>query len=119
LGVAPLQIAASVLALIAAVASPPVGLAVLAFMAPLKSPPAIPAPGFNTLLVIAILLGSIYRLPIDRPSLRPSLPILLLLGFILYATAQQVPALASGYSDAQSHHIGYLFIQLATLAGVV
>jgi len=114
-----LQLAASVVAFLAGIASPPVGLAVLAFMAPLKSPPAIAAPGFNTLLVLAILLGSIYRLPIDRPSLRPNLPILLLLAFLLYATVQQVPALTQGYSDEQSHHIGYLFIQLATLTGVV
>jgi O-antigen ligase len=116
---APLEIAASVVAFLAGIASPPVGLAVLAFMTPLKSPFAIPAPGFNTILVIAILLGSIYRLPIDRPSLRPNLPMLLLFGFLLYTTAQEVPAVVQGLGDAEAHHIGYLFVQLATLIGIV
>jgi hypothetical protein len=111
----PVQIAGSVAALVGALLSPVMGLAVLAFMTPLKSPHAIPAPGLNTLLVMAIVLGSVYRLPIDRPRLRPSLPVLLLLGFILYATVQQLPALAGGYADDTSHHVGYLFIQLATL----
>ena len=114
-GSPPIQWAGSLLAFAGALASPVTGLAVLAFMTPLKSPPAVPAPGFNTLLVATILLGYIYRLPIDRPRLRPSLPVLLLLGFILYATVQQLPALAGGYADETSHHIGYLFIQLATL----
>jgi hypothetical protein len=116
---APLEIAASVVAFLAGIASPPVGLAVLAFMTPLKSPFAIPAPGFNTILVIAILLGSIYRLPIDRPSLRPNLPMLLLFGFLLYTSAQEVPAVVQGLADAEAHHIGYLFVQLATLIGIV
>jgi O-antigen ligase len=115
LGSGPIQLAGSIGAFVAALVSPVTGLIVLAFMAPLKSPPAIPAPGFNTLLVFAILLGFVYRLPIDRPRLRPSLPVVLLLGFLLYAAAQQLPALTAGYADDTSHHIGYLFIQLATL----
>ena len=114
----PLQIAASLVAFASALVSPVTGLIVLAFMAGVKSPFAVPAPGFNTLLVLTILLGCIYRLPIERPSLRPSLPVLLLLGFLLYASAQQVPAFLAGYTDSTSHHIGYLFIQLATLTGV-
>ena len=118
LGAGPIQLAGALAAFGAGIVSPPVGLTVLAFMAPLKSPPAVPAPGFNALLVATILLGSVYRLPIDRPRLRPSLPMMLLLGFILYAAVQEVPALAGGYSDATSHHIGYLFIQLATLVGL-
>lgn len=115
---APLQIAASLVAFASALVSPVTGVIVLAFMAGVKSPFAVPAPGFNTLLVLTILLGCIYRLPIERPSLRPSLPALLLLGFLLYVSAQQVPAFLAGYTDSTSHHIGYLFIQLATLTGV-
>ena len=117
-GSGPAQIAASIAAFVAALISPATGLVVLAFMAAVKSPPAIPAPGFNTLLVATILLGCIYRLPIDRPRLRPNLPVVLLLAFLLYATVQQVPALVAGYNDTTSHHIGYLFIQLATLTGI-
>ena len=105
-------------AMVAAIVSPPAGLAALAFMTPLKSPSVIPAPGFNTLLVGATLLGCLYRLPIDRPRLRVSLPMLLLLAFILYISVQQLPALAAGYADTDSRRVGYLFIQLATLAGV-
>jgi O-antigen ligase len=115
LGSVPLQLAGSVAAFGAALVSPFAGLATLAFMVSLKSPPAIAAPGFNTLLVIAILIGYVYRLPIDRPRLRPSAPILLLLGYILYVAVQQLPAFLAGYADDTSHHIGYLFIQLATL----
>jgi O-antigen ligase/polysaccharide polymerase Wzy-like membrane protein len=113
-----LTAAGSVAAFGAAIISPPTGLAVLAFMTPLKSPSVIPAPGFNTLLVCALLLGCVYRLPIDRPRLRPGLAVLLLLAFVAYVGVQQLPALAAGYADVDSRRVGYLFIQLATLAGV-
>ena len=117
--VAPLMTGASLVAFVAAVISPPVGLAILALMTPLKSPPAIPAPGFNALLVGATLLGCVYRLPIDRPALRPSAPLLLLLAFVLYVSVQQVPELLSGYSGTDGHLVGYLFEQVLTLAGLV
>ncbi len=118
LGNGPVTMAAAVAALLAAVISPPTGLLVLAFMAALRSPLVIPAPGFNTLLVGAILLGSIYRLPIDRPRLRPALPLLLLLAFTIFAGLQQLPDLVAGYPGAESRRIGYLFIQLATLTAI-
>jgi len=108
----------SVAAFAAAIISPPTGLAVLAFMTPLKSPTVIPAPGFNTLLVCALLLGCVYRLPIDRPRLRPGLAMLLLLAFVAYVGVQQLPAFAAGYTDPDSRRVGYLFVQLATLVGV-
>jgi O-antigen ligase len=114
----PLTLVGSLGALATAVLSPATGLAVLAFMAPVKSPAVIPAPGFNTLLIGAILLGSIYRLPIDRPTVRLSVPLVLLLAFTGYAALQQLPAFVAGYSTAESRHVGYLFIQLATLAAV-
>ncbi len=108
----------AVAAFVAGLLWPPAGLAVLALMAPLKSPAVIPAPGFNSVLVGAILLGCVYRLPIDRPSLRPSLPLLLMLAFVFYTAVQQVPDALAGYSGPDSRRIGYLYIQLATLAGV-
>ena len=118
LGSGPLAAGGAIVAFIAAIISPPVGLAVFALMASLKSPAAIPAPGFNTFLVAAVLLGCMYRLPIDRPRIRPSLPLVLLLTFTLYVGLQQLPEFAAGYMGPESRRIGYLFIQLATLAGV-
>ncbi len=118
LGIGPLALVAALSAFGAAILSPPAGLAILAFMTPLLPPSVIPAPGFNTLLVGAIILGSVYRLPIDRPTLRPGLPLLLLFAFTLYVGAQQLPELLSGYAGTDGRRIGYLFIQLATLTGV-
>lgn len=109
----------AVAAFVAAIVSPPVGLAVLAIMAPLKSPLVIPAPGFNSLLVGAILLGCVYRLPVDRPALRPSAPLLLLFAFVVYVFAQQVPEMLSGYAGARGHLVGYQFIQLLTTVALV
>jgi O-antigen ligase len=117
LGSGALSTAGAVGAWAAAIISPPAGLAILAFMTPLKSP-VLAAPGFNTFLVGAILLGCAYRLPIDRPNLRPSLALLLLLAFTLYVAVQQLPHLVAGYPGPVSHHIGYLFIQFSTLTAV-
>jgi O-Antigen ligase len=119
LNLAPLMAGAVLAACVAAVVSPPVGLAILALMAPLKPPPVIPAPGFNAVLVGATLLGCVYRLPIDRPALRTSAPLLLLLGFVLYVSVQQVPEMLSGYLGAEGHLVGYQFGQVLTLAGLV
>jgi O-antigen ligase len=117
LGSGAMATAGAVGAWAAAIISPPAGLVILAFMTPLKSP-ALAAPGFNTFLVGAILLGCAYRLPIDRPRIRPSPALLLLLAFTLYVAVQQLPELLAGYPGPVSHHIGYLFIQFATLAGI-
>ena len=118
LGSGPLTLGGALIALATPFVSPPAGLAILAFMTPLKSPPGIPAPGFNTLMVGAILLGTVYRLPIDRPTLRPGLPLLLLLAFNLYIGVQQLPELVAGYPGPFGHHVGYLFIQLSTLVAI-
>jgi O-antigen ligase len=117
-GSAPLTLGASLAAFGAAVVSPPVGLAIAALMTPLKSPLAVPAPGFNMLLVGAILLGCVYRLPVDRPTLRPRAPLLLLLAFVVYVSAQQLPEMLAGYPGIEGHAVGYLFFQELTLAGL-
>ena len=106
-------------ALLISVASPGTGLVVLAFMAPLKPPPAIPAPGFNLILISAILLGCVYRLPIERPQFRAAPALLLLAAFVLYAFVQQLPALLSGYADPRAHDVGYLFYQLLAGFGTI
>jgi len=99
--------------------APAIGLATLAFMAPLQPPLVVPAPGFNAVLVGAIVLGCLYRLPIDRPRIRLTPPIGLLSGFVLYLAAWQVPDLVTGYAGDLSHSVGYLFLQLLTGFGAV
>lgn len=100
--------------ILVSVLSPAVGLAVLAFVAPLGPTKAIPAPGSEVLLVGAILLGCIYRLPVDRPRARLSALAVILTAFVVYAAAQQLPELLNGYRGTLDHDVGYLFIQLLT-----
>lgn len=119
LGSGALVTVGAALALLAAVAVPEVGLAVVASLAPLQPPPGIPTPGLNFLLVGALLVGCVYRLPIDRPALRLSRPGLLLVGFVAYASAQQLPTMLGGYAGDDGHLIGYLFFQLLTGFGLV
>ena len=114
-----LMVVATFAAFVAAILSPPLGLIVLAVMGPLKPPPSIPAPGFDTVLVAAILLGCVYRLPATRTRLHVSPALLLLLAFVLYAFVQQLPDMATGYADVRSHDVGYLFFQLLTGLGAV
>ena len=72
LGSGGLAAAGGGLALVAALLVPEVGLGVLAALAPQLPPPGIPAPGLVFLLSGALLLGCVYRLPLDRPRLRLS-----------------------------------------------
>jgi O-antigen ligase len=118
-GIGPLTALATLGALIAAVVFPYAGVAILAFMAPLVAPSVVPTPGFGIVLVAAILLGCVYRLPIDRPQLRLGAPLLLLLGFILYVTVQQLPEMAAGYASPADHDVGYLYLQLLAGFGAI
>jgi len=119
LDLAPLTIGAAFAAFLAGIVSPPTGLAILAFMAPLRPPLVIPAPGLNALLVGATVLGCVYRLPLDRPTIRVPAPLLLLLGFVAYVSLQQLPELLSGYSGDVGHLVGYNFGQLLTSVGLI
>jgi O-antigen ligase len=109
--IGPLATAATFGALVTAVAFPYAGLIVAAFTASMV-PPAFPAPGFQIALVAALLLGCLYRLPIDRPRLSPN-PVVVILGaYALFALVQQIPELASGYASDDAHAVGFLYIQL-------
>jgi hypothetical protein len=119
LGSGVLAAAGGGLALLAALVVPEVGLGVLAALAPQLPPPGIPAPGLSFLLAGALLLGCVYRLPLDRPRLRLSRSGLFLLGFVVYVTAQQMPDLLDGYQSDQGHAVGYLFFQVLTGFGMV
>jgi len=114
LNLGPVATIAAAVAIGASLVSPVVGLAVLAFMAPLKPPPTIPAPGFDAAMVGAILLGCIYRLPIDRPRIRISGPVLMLVGFVLVVTVSQVPDMLGGWAGTIGHLVGFQYIQLMT-----
>ncbi len=119
LAIPPLTMAAIVAALLAAVAFPYAGLAIVAFSAPLAPPTMVPAPGFQTYLVGAILLGCIYRLPIDRPRLTVSPILAIVVAYVLYVTVQQAPEMLSGYAGSDAHAVGFLFFQLLTGLGLV
>jgi hypothetical protein len=119
LGSGPLTLVGAGLALAAAVVAPEIGLAVLVALAPQLPPPGIPTPGLNLLLVGALLMGCIYRLPLDRPRLRLSGSGLFLLGFVAYITAQQLPIMLGGYTGDEGHAVGYLFFQAMTGFGMV
>jgi hypothetical protein len=85
----------------------------------LRQPDGVPPPGLAILLTGAILLGWVYRLPIDRPRLRVTLPLALLGGYELYTFAQQLPELAGGYSGDLGHVVGYQFLQLSGSFGLI
>ena len=119
LGFTPMSEAALGGTILASLASPAVGLAALAFLAPIGAPPIVPAPGFDFLLVGAILVGCVYRLPIDRPRIRLSVVPLTLVGFVLYAFTQQLPEMLGGYVSVQDHDVGYLLIQLLICFGTI
>ncbi len=118
-GIGPLATFSAVGALVLALVMPYGGLAILAFMASLVAPPGIPAPGFHAALVICILFGCIYRLPIDRPRFRVTPSAIFLIAFLAYVTIQQSPEMLAGYSHTQDHAVGYLYFQLMTGFGTI
>jgi O-antigen ligase len=118
LGLGPITMAATVASLLTALVAPTVGVAILAFMATLIGPP-LPAPGYHLALVVAILLGCIYRLPLDRPQIRFTPPILLMLAIAAFVTVQQAPAMLAGYGTGADHAVGYLYLQLLTGLGAI
>jgi O-antigen ligase len=119
LGIGPVVTVSTVGALLLALVVPYAGLAILAFMGPLVPPSVIPAPGFDSVLVGAILLGCVYRLPIDRPRLSLNAPVLLLFAFVLFVTVQQLPEMLAGYGSDADHAVGYLYWQLLSTVGAI
>ncbi len=116
---APLTVVGASMAVLAGLVSPSIGLATLAFMTPLQ-PPALLSPfGFHTVLVVAILLGCVYRLPVDRPRLRMGAPAFLLLGWLLYVTLQLISDVILGNRDLQGAFVAGQFKQVLTGAGAV
>jgi hypothetical protein len=104
---------ASLLAIATAVVVPVMGLVMVAFLAPLVGVPVLPYPGLIAVLVGAVLLGSIFRLPIDRPRIIVTPLALVVAGFTLYVFVQQIPAMATGYVGA-SELVGSMFLRIVT-----
>jgi O-antigen ligase len=117
-GLGSVTMVAVVAILLTALAAPSVGLAFLAFMATLVAPP-FPAPGFDLALVAAVLLGCVYRLPLDRPDIRLTSPMLLILAIAAFVTVQQLPEMLAGYGTDADHAVGYLYLQLVTGLGAI
>jgi O-antigen ligase len=114
-----LQLLAAGLAFASAIVSPPTGLLIAGLTACLNGPKAVPPPGFAAVLVGATVLGAIYRLPIDRPTLRIRAPIAILGAFVIYVGVQQLPEMLSGYAGESGHLVGYQLEQLLTNFGLV
>ena len=114
-----LVLASSAAILLTAVVAPYTGLLIAALTATLRPPDGVPTPGLPILLAGAILLGWVYRLPIDRPRLRITLPLALLGAYELYSFAQQLPELAGGYSGDVGHLVGYQFLQMSGGFGLI
>ncbi len=110
-----LVVLASVVALAVSALSPITGLIALAFIAPFPRPLVIPLPGLHLVMIGAILLGIVLRLPIERPRLaRPSLEVLAIGAFLVYVTAQFVVGMLDGPPTGRGRDIASLFSQITT-----
>jgi hypothetical protein len=118
-GSSQMTLLACLVAIASAIISPSVGIVILAVVVPLKSPGDLPPPGINSFLVGAVLLGSTYRLALDRPRLAISAPLVALTGFLVYAFVQQAPEMLEGWQGVLGHDVGYLFVQMLTGFGAI
>ena len=119
LGQTQLVLAASLGTLALAVLSPASGLVALAFLAPTKPILLLPAPGFTVFLVFAVVVGYIFRLPVDRPRLTVGKSALLVLLIGVYAVAQQSPGITTGFAEPEAYAAGYLLFQFSASIGTV
>lgn len=98
---------------------PHIGLLVVAFVAPLNPTTVIPAPGLNIALVGAILIGLVFRLPIDRPRIRLHPALLLLTAYVAFIVVQLFPEISTGFAGDRARYVGFLFFQVASALGLV
>ena len=114
IGSTPLTMIAIVCSLAASLVVPELGLMTLALVAPLLSRPLLPAPGYPLILAVAILLGCLYRLPVERPQVRMSRSLVVGLAFILFVFVRQIQSLVAGYATVDDHLVGSLMTKLLT-----
>ena len=106
---------ASVILLAASLLSPVTGLVALAFMAPFPRPLEIPAPGLYVAIIGAIFLGTLFRLPIERPRLSwPPLDVSLVGAFLLYVAASLLAGPLDGPWSDRASAISSLFAVFMT-----
>jgi O-antigen ligase len=71
-------------------------------------------------LAAVVVLGSIYRLPIERPHLRVGVPMVLAVAFVAFVFVNQIPALAAGYQSTIDRFTGSLMTkQIAGLLVII
>lgn len=109
--------AVALVTILVAIASPSTGLLVLATASPLIGRAVMPAPGYPVMLVGGVLLGYVYRLPIERPRLSVGLPVVLILAFLAYVFVQQLPETVALYAGERGREFGSLFFKIVTAAG--
>jgi O-antigen ligase len=115
-----LTLAGAVLALAVAIIRPDIGLLTLLLVAPFLNRPILPAPGFQFFFVGAIIAGSVYRLPLDRPRISVSPLFWLIFAYVLYAFVQQAPDMVAGYPGGEDiREIGSMMSKLLTALGLV
>lgn len=90
---------AGVATLAVAVLLPPAGLAALALLLPFRELDFLSPPGMIALLVGATAVGCIVRLPVERPALRVSPGVVLLVGYVALSAVSLVPWLTGNPSD--------------------
>ena len=114
-GSSTLILLASGLVLAGSLLSPISGLIAVAFMAPFPRPLEIPTPGLYVAILGAIFMGTVLRLPIDRPRLRwPTLEVSLIGAFLVYVTANFVGGRLFGLASARGSSIASLYSQMLT-----
>jgi O-antigen ligase len=79
----------------------------------------LPAPGFDFFLVGAIVLGSIYRLPLDRPVFSLSPAFVLLGALVVYMFVQQAPEMLAGYPGDGVRDVGSTMAKWMTALGTL
>ena len=114
-----LAMGAAGLALAIALVSPVSGLTMVALVAPLITQPILPYPGLNALLLATTILGSIIRLPIERPRISLGLPVLAVFAFLLYIFVQQLPAMFAAYAGEHEATGSYFLRHLTAVMAVV
>lgn len=121
LGSATLTLATSFVGLAASIVSPMVGLLVLAFVAPLPRPLIVPPPGIWVVMIAAIMVGLVLRLPIDRPRLRlPALEIVLAFAFLAYLGAHALGGALDDVAAAEGRGlVGALQSQTDLVTGLL
>jgi O-antigen ligase len=119
-GSTPITMAGVAVSILVALAAPSVGLMVLLFITPFLSRPVLPAPGYPVVLAAVVVLGSIYRLPVERPRLRIGVPVVLAAAFVAFVFLNQIPALAAGYQSTIDRFTGSLMTkQIAGLLVII